>query len=45
MKGRTATKGMELQEKAAQNDYRKSLCKDPTVNRCLLVLDLKPLRS
>ena len=25
--------------------YRKSLYKEPTVNRCLLILDLKPLRS
>ena len=25
--------------------YRKSIQKEPTVNRCLLILDLKPLRS
>ena len=25
--------------------YRKSLQKEPTVNRCLLILDLKPFRS
>ena len=25
--------------------YRKSLYKEPTVNRCLLKLDLKPFRS
>ena len=25
--------------------YRKYLYKEPTVNRCLLILDLKPLRS
>ena len=25
--------------------YRKSLYKEPTVNRCLLILDLKPFRS
>ena len=24
--------------------YRKSLYKEPTVNRCLLILDLKPFR-
>ena len=35
--------GMELQEKEAQNikAYRKSFYKEPTVNRCLLILDLK----
>ena len=25
--------------------HRKSLYKEPTVNRCLLIIDLKPLRS
>ena len=32
--------GKELQEKEAQNikAYRKSLLKEPTVNRCLLIL-------
>ena len=25
--------------------YRKSVSKEPTVKRCLLILDLKPLRS
>ena len=25
--------------------YRKSVYKEPTVKRCLLILDLKPLRS
>ena len=36
--------GMGLQEKEAQKDkaYRKSIYKEPTVNRCLLILDLKP---
>ena len=34
---------MELKEKEAQKDkaYKKSLYKEPTVNRCLLILDLK----
>ena len=26
-------------------EYRKSVCKEPTVKRLLLLLDLKPLRS
>ena len=25
--------------------YKKSLQKEPTVNKCLLILDLKPFRS
>ena len=36
--------GMELQEKEAQKD-RKSVCKEPAVKRCQLILDLKPLKS
>ena len=39
---------MELQEKKAQKGvkaYRKSVQKEPTVKRCLLILELKPLRS
>ena len=38
--------GMRLQEKKAQKKitaYRKSVYKGPTVKRCLLILDLKPL--
>ena len=31
---------MKIEEKA----YRKSVRKEPTVKRCLLILDLKPLR-
>ena len=39
--------GLESQEKEAQKDYsiRKSVSKEPTVKRCLLILNLKPLRS
>ena len=37
--------GMELQEKKAQKAYRKSVQKEPTVQRCLLILDLKPFKS
>ena len=41
--------GMELQEKKKITKkitgYRKSVYKEPTVKRCLLILDLKPLRS
>ena len=37
--------GMKLEEKEAQKDYRKSVQKEPTVKRCLLILDLNPLRS
>ena len=39
--------GMELQEKVAKmiKAHRKSLQKEPTVNRCLLILHLKPFRS
>ena len=33
-------RGMKIEEKA----YRKSVRKEPTVKRCLLILDLKPLR-
>ena len=38
---------MELQEKEGQKfkAYRKSLLKELTVNRYLLILDLKPFRS
>ena len=36
--------GMELQEKEAQKD-RRSVCKEPAVKRCQLILDLKPLKS
>ena len=38
---------MELQEKKYKKitGYRKSVQKEPTVKRCLLILDLKPLRS
>ena len=39
--------GMELQEKKKGKKikaYRKSLQKEPTANRCLLILDLKPFR-
>ena len=41
-------RGMELQEKEAQKGvkaYMKSVQKEPTVKRCLLILELKPLRS
>ena len=41
-------RGMELQEKEAQKcvkAHRKSVQKEPTVKRCLLILELKPLRS
>ena len=36
--------GMELQKKKHEKivAYRKSLEKEPTVNKCLLILDLKP---
>ena len=38
--------GMELQEKHNKiKKYRKSLWKEPTINRYLLILDLKPFRS
>ena len=46
-KAKQPLQGMELQEKEAQKDYRKyrkSLSKEPTVNRCLLILNLKPFR-
>ena len=36
---------MELQEKEVHKANRKSTKKEPTVKRCLLILDLKPLRS
>ena len=36
--------GMELKEKEAQKD-RKSICEEPAVKRCQLILDLKPLKS
>ena len=38
---------MELQEEAQKDykRYRESLQKEPTVNICLLILDLKPFRS
>ena len=34
--------GMKLQEKEA---HMKSVYNEPTVKRCMLILDLKPLRS
>ena len=39
--------GMKLQEKEAQKDYGiQEIClEDPKVKGCLLILDLKPLRS
>ena len=40
--------GMELQGKKSTKKttgYRKSVYKEPTVKICLLILDLKPLRS
>ena len=39
--------GMELQEKKHKKikAYRKSVKKETTVKRCLLILDLKPFRS
>ena len=39
-------RGMELQEKETQKirPHRKAVQKDPKVKRCLLILDLKPLR-
>ena len=39
--------GMELQEKETPKvkEYKKSVQKEPTVKRCLLALDLKPLIS
>ena len=39
--------GMELQEKKHKKNtgYRKFVSKEPTFKRCLLILDLKPLRS
>ena len=40
--------GMDLLEKEAQKKvtaYGKSVQKEPTVKRCLFILDLKPLRS
>ena len=36
-------RGMELQEKEAQNTYRKSVKKEPIFTRCLLILDLSHL--
>ena len=38
--------GMELQETEARKikARKKSLCKEPAINRCLLILDLKPFR-
>ena len=38
--------GIELQEKQSQKIkvYRKSLSKEPAVNRSLLILDLNPFR-
>ena len=40
-------RGMELQEKKHKKvkAYRKSVQKEPTVEKYLLILDLKPLRS
>ena len=39
-------RGKELQEKdKIKKAYRKSVQKEPTVKRCLLILELKPLRS
>ena len=40
-------RGMKLQEKKKHKKitaYRKPVQKDPTVKRCLLILNLKPLR-
>ena len=31
--------------KRLKHRYRKSVEKEPTVKRCLLILDIKPLRS
>ena len=40
-------KGMELEKNKHKKikAYRKSVYKEPTVKRCLLILDLKPFRS
>ena len=44
--GEHPLQGMEVQKKHKKiKTYRKSLMKEPTVNRCLLILDLKPFRS
>ena len=48
MQGKTATTRHGVTRKKAQKKiagYRKSVSKEPTVKRCLLILDLKPLRS
>ena len=47
-KAEQSLRDMELQEKKSTKKitgYRKSVYKEPTVKRCLLILDLKPLRS
>ena len=45
-KAKRPLRGMELPEKKHKKitGYRKSVQKDPAVKRCLLILDLKPLR-
>ena len=46
LKAEQPLRGKELQEKdKIKKAYRKSVQKEPTVKRCLLVLELKPLRS
>ena len=48
MQGWTATTRHGVTGKEAQKKitgYRKSVEKEPTIKRCLLILDLKPLRS
>ena len=48
MQGCTPTARHGVTRKEAQkkiSGYRKSVWKEPTVKRCLLILDLKALRS
>ena len=48
MQGRTATTMYGVTRKKSTKKttgYRKSVQKEPTVKICLLIMDLKPLRS
>ena len=47
MQGWTATTatGVTRKRSITSKEYKKSVSKEPTVKRCLLILDLKPFRS
>ena len=44
MKGHCKAWSYKKKKQKMIKAYRKSLCKEPTVNRYLLILDLKPFR-